>query len=51
MSFYPEPQPVPAQLRADEFVLKPLTTAHVHLDYAALMVILHTVTDCAFIKS
>lgn len=38
MSFYPEPHPVPAQLRTDEFVCLPLTTDHVHLDYAALMV-------------
>jgi RimJ/RimL family protein N-acetyltransferase len=38
MSFYPENQPVPARLRTDEFVLRPLTTDHVELDYAALMV-------------
>jgi len=38
MSFYPPNQPVPALLRTDEFVLRPLTTAHVNLDYAALMV-------------
>ncbi|MCB8942823.1 MAG: hypothetical protein H6658_03495 [Ardenticatenaceae bacterium] len=38
MSFYPEPLPIPALLRTDEFVCKPLTTAHVELDYAALMV-------------
>ena len=38
MSFYPEPHPVPALLRTDELVCKPLTTDHVHLDYAALMV-------------
>jgi RimJ/RimL family protein N-acetyltransferase len=38
MSFYPPNQPVPARLRTDEFVLRPLTTAHVNLDYAALMV-------------
>ena len=37
MSFYPHPHPVPALLRTDEFVLRPLTTAHVELDYAALM--------------
>ena len=38
MSFYPPNQSVPALLRTDEFVLQPLTTAHVKLDYAALMV-------------
>ena len=38
MSFYPPNQPVPALLGTDEFVLRPLTTAHVSLDYAALMV-------------
>ena len=38
MSFYPENQPVPGLLRTDDFVLRPLTTAHVELDYAALMV-------------
>ena len=38
MSFYPENRPVPALLRTDEFVCRPLTTAHVELDYAALMV-------------
>ena len=38
MSFYPDDQPIPEELRTDEFVLRPLTPAHVHLDYAALMV-------------
>ena len=38
MSFYPENYPVPALLRTDEFICRPLTTAHVELDYAALMV-------------
>jgi RimJ/RimL family protein N-acetyltransferase len=38
MSFYPPNQSVPARLRTDEFILRPLTTAHVNLDYAALMV-------------
>ena len=38
MSFYPENQSVPALLQTDEFVCRPLTTVHVHLDYAALMV-------------
>ncbi len=37
MSFYPEPLPVPEILKTAVFTLKPLTPAHVHLDYAALM--------------
>src|SRR5262245_61939742 len=38
MPFYPTNAHVPADLRSDEFVLKPLTPAHVEMDYAALMV-------------
>ncbi len=37
MIFYPEPLPVPSGLDAPEFGLRPLTPAHVALDYAALM--------------
>lgn len=37
MFFYPDPLPVPESLKTAVFTLKPLTPAHVHLDYAALM--------------
>ena len=37
MLFYPEDAQVPAGLRTGEFVLEPLRTTHVELDYAALM--------------
>ncbi len=37
MLFYPETAEVPAGLRAGEFLLEPLRTTHVELDYAALM--------------
>ncbi|MCA9949083.1 MAG: hypothetical protein KDE48_05520 [Anaerolineales bacterium] len=37
MSFYPEPSPVPELLKTAVFTLRPLTPAHVQLDYAALM--------------
>ena len=35
--FYPEAAPVPSGLQTPEFVLEPLRTTHVELDYAALM--------------
>jgi hypothetical protein len=35
--FYPPDRDVPTSLHTDEFVLVPLTTEHVDLDYAALM--------------
>jgi hypothetical protein len=35
--FYPEAAPIPSGLRTPEFVLEPLRTSHVALDYAALM--------------
>ena len=35
--FYPEDARVPAELRTDEFLLQPLRTIHVELDYDALM--------------
>lgn len=38
MAFFPADRPVPEGLATDEFLLKPLTVAHVDLDYAALMV-------------
>ncbi len=37
MNFYPINTPVPERLQTDEFVIVPLTPAHVELDYAALM--------------
>lgn len=37
MTFYPAPLPVPARLHHAEFLLEPLTPAHVALDYAALL--------------
>ncbi len=37
MTFYPDPLPVPPQLRTPLFLLEPLTPAHVTLDFAALM--------------
>lgn len=35
--FYPEPLAVADKLQTAEFILRPLTPAHVHLDYVALM--------------
>lgn len=35
--FYPAPFPVPTELETKEFVLLPLTPAHVELDYTAVM--------------
>lgn len=37
MPFYTNETPVPEILRTDDFVIRPLTPAHVALDYAALM--------------
>ena len=37
MSFYPPPNIVPSELRTAEFVLRPLTAQHVHIDYEALL--------------
>jgi len=37
MSFYPEPYPVPAELKTTQFTIRPLTPAHVELDFGALM--------------
>src|SRR3954452_15077350 len=37
MTFYPDEAPVPAELRADEFLLRPLRAADVDLDYEAVM--------------
>lgn len=37
MRFYPVPHPVPTELRTAVFLLRPLTPAHVQLDYDALM--------------
>lgn len=37
MSFYPENEPIPGKLQTEDFVIQPLTPAHVELDYAALM--------------
>jgi hypothetical protein len=37
MTFYPEPRPVPQELRTRDLVLKMLTPAVVQLDYDALM--------------
>ena len=37
MLFYPKDAHVPTELRTDEFLLEPLSPAHVELDYAALM--------------
>ncbi|NCF67007.1 MAG: N-acetyltransferase [Chloroflexi bacterium] len=37
MCFYPINREVPSALRADEFVLYPLTAAHVQIDYEAVM--------------
>lgn len=37
MAFYPENAPVPEKLQTEAFLIRPLTPAHVELDYAALM--------------
>ena len=37
MTFYPDETPVPAELRADEFLLRPLRAADVDLDFEAVM--------------
>lgn len=37
MTFYPEAAYVPAILRTEDFVLRPLSATHVELDYDALM--------------
>ena len=37
MTFYPDDAPVPAELRTDEFLLRPLRAADVDLDYEAVM--------------
>lgn len=37
MNFYPDPLPVPRRLSTPQFILEPLTPAHVALDYAALL--------------
>lgn len=37
MTFYPEDEQVPKNLITEKFVIRPLTPAHVALDYAALM--------------
>ncbi len=37
MSFYPQQAPVPAELRTDEFILRPLLATDVELDYDAVM--------------
>jgi hypothetical protein len=37
MRFYPDDAPVPAELRSDEFVLRPLRATDVDLDYEAVM--------------
>ncbi|NHZ71642.1 MAG: hypothetical protein GWP17_00950 [Aquificales bacterium] len=37
MQFYPDDAPVPEILHTADFVIRPLTPAHVELDYAALM--------------
>src|SRR3954451_12047175 len=37
MTFYPDEAPVPAELHADEFLLRPLRAADVALDYEAVM--------------
>jgi len=37
MNFYPINTPIPERLQTDEFLLVPLTPAHLELDYAALM--------------
>ena len=37
MSFYPDPRPVPAGLRHEQFLLEPLSPAHLDRDYAAVM--------------
>lgn len=37
VDFYPAPRPVPVGLHHADFVLEPLTTAHLDRDYAAVM--------------
>ena len=37
MSFYPEPAPVPAMLRTDEMLIRPLRASDVMLDYDAVI--------------
>jgi hypothetical protein len=37
MTFYPDDAPVPAELRAEEFLLRPLRAGDVDLDYEAVM--------------
>lgn len=37
MTFYPENAPVPEKLQTETCIIRPLTPAHVKLDYAALM--------------
>ncbi len=37
MIFYPEPYPVPVELKTAQFTLRPLMPDHVDLDFAALM--------------
>jgi hypothetical protein len=37
LSFYPKDAAVPAELRTNEFVLRPLRVSHLELDYAAVM--------------
>ncbi len=37
MTFYPEPYPVPVELKTPQFTLRPLMPTHVELDFAALM--------------
>ncbi len=37
MPFYPDDAPVPAELRTDEFLLRPLRATDVELDYEAVM--------------
>jgi hypothetical protein len=37
MRFYPEDAPIPAELRGEEFVLRPLRPSDVDLDYEAVM--------------
>ena len=37
MTFYPDDAPVPAGLRSDEFLLRPLRATDVELDYEAVM--------------
>jgi hypothetical protein len=37
MAFYPEPLSVPTSTQTNEFILRPLTPAHVQLDFKAVM--------------